>query len=1078
VTHIRCLPDCSYFNRSNLDQFDVNQWYCNYCTITIFPFNNIDENEYFLSAISELCPKSENVPFHLLNQHFFNPFDFNESNTNMHLFDCDPDLQYFNDTSYINSISQCEYFIEDSFNAKSEEMQVGPHTFSLCHLNIRSIPKNLNDLDSYLKMLSTKFTIIGLTETWLTESNAQCYSIEEYKHYFDLRKNRRGGGISLFVKNHITVIERSDLYVQNALCQSLFIELEKDNLNISENVIIGLIYRPPNTDVREFNEYLSDILEKITREMKPIYLMGDFNINLLDIDNHIPSSEFIELLYSNGLYPMITKPTRIQNNSATLIDNIFHNNINASNFNGILYTDISDHLPIFSIDLNTKKHVDSSQPQQNSQFRNISENNIKKFIYKLSNFDWSSVTRDCHGHSAFKSFYNNFQQMYNECFPFKVIKHKYLNRKPWLSLAMQNSIKLKNKLYLKFKKTPSQKNLDTYKTYKRTLNNLMKKAERQHYHNLMEINKFNTKKIWTILKDIINKKKSRSIPNKFKIADTITSDKNRIANGFNDFFVNIGNSLSKNISLSNSDPLQFITSNNQSSIYITGAHENEVKKIILSLKEASAGWDGIHAKIIKRTFHLFSEPLTHVLNLSLSQGFFPSELKVAKVIPLFKSGDTLSLNNYRPVSILPVFSKILERLMYSRILKFINKHNILYKYQFGFRENYSANMAIITLIDKITSAIDNGDYVFGVFLDLRKAFDTVNHQLLLKKLQKYGIRGIALSWFTDYLHERYQYVNFDNHNSLKKQITCGVPQGSILGPLLFLLYINDISNVSKLLFPVIFADDTNIFIKGKDLKDTATILNSELLKITTWLKANKLSINIDKTCYILFTSRRRTIPDYSTIKINGQLIKCVDHTKFVGVTIDSKLSWEYHIRQCKSKVSKGLGILTKARKVLNSDSLLTLYNCLIYPHFMYCIEVWGTAANIYIDSLFKTQKKAIRIIKSAAFRAETSPLFKELKLLPLAEIYKYCLLLFMFKYVKGSHPNIFNDVFLRNTNVSVQSTRQSLNLRIPTCRTELLQKTLRYKGVIEWNYISRKLDHYCSIHSFKKRLKIYLLNDD
>jgi hypothetical protein len=1013
------------------------------------------------------------MPFHLLQQHVFNPFALNDDeDTNVQLFDCDPDLQYFNDTTYINSINKCDYFIEDGFKKKCQTLQTDHNNLSIFHLNIRSIPKNLGDLNSYLSLLETEFTVLGLTETWLTESNVDCYSVEGYKHYYKYRAKKRGGGVSLFIKKEVSLTEREDLNINNSLMESIFVELEKDNFSVSSNIIVGLVYRPPNTDVREFTDLMSDILEKLSNENKLIYLMGDFNINL-DVDSHLPSSDFIETFYTHGLFPLITKPTRVQNNSATLIDNIFHNGIDNRNFNGILYTDLSDHFPVFSISRKCKITSES----QNLCFRNMSYHNIEKFINKLRGFDWSFVKDDTNGKSAFKSFYKAFHQLYDKSFPIKKRQENYLNRKPWLSSAMQNSIKLKNKLYVSFKKSPTLENLERYKDYKRLLNRLMKKAERQHYHDLMESNKYNTKKLWTILKDIINKKKSHSLPTKFKIGDTIITDKTTIANSFNDYFINIGNNLTRNICESNHDPLTYMSGSNPNSLFISEVQQHEVRKIILSLKEASAGWDGMHAKVIRRTFEFYIEPLTHVLNLSLSQGFFPTELKLAKVIPLHKSGDTKSINNYRPVSVLPVLSKILERLMYSRLINFINKHNILYKFQFGFREKHSTNMAIVTLIDKISNALDNGEYVIGVFLDLQKAFDTVNHKILLNKLHRYGIRGIAHNWFSDYLHERYQFVNYDNFTSTRKKITCGVPQGSILGPLLFLLYLNDIYTVSNLLVPIIFADDTNIFINGKNLAETVTVLNEELVKVSKWLNANKLALNVNKTSYMVFRTGRRPLPDHSTVKINETEIKCVEHTKFVGVSMDSKLTWEYHIRHCKAKVSRGIGILTKAKKVLNCTSLLTLYNSLIYPYFTYCIEVWGSASKTYIEPLFRMQKQIVRIIKSASYRAESSPLFKELKLLSLANIYRYCLLVFMFKFVKGLHPPICNDIFTRNVEANQRITRQRYNLKIPRCKTELLKRTIRYKGVSEWNNIEATINHFCSIHSFKRKLKYFLLSE-
>ena len=422
----------------------------------------------------------------------------------------------------------------------------------------------------------------------------------------------------------------------------------------------------------------------------------------------------MDILYSNEFLPLISRPTRISTNSATLIDNIFTNNHDGLNcsINGILVTDISDHFPIF--------HVNQTFPVDGIEScfvtRIYNNRNKQAFSQAISEIHWLETCSASDTQKSFDLFHNKLIFLHNKFFPKTMIKRKYCNRKPWLSEALRTSIRHTNKLYHRYRKIPSVKNETVYKKYRNKLNNILKVAEKKHYHDLIKSHKGDMKKSWAIIKNIVNKHKKPRCQSKFKMSDgSVTENKQIISENFNDFFVNVGPTLAKCIPKIDKSPLQHMGNRVTEPIYLNPVTHEEIKQILFSLKNSATGWDDIGASILKLSSESIVQPLSVVCNISLSEGIFPHQLKIANVIPLYKSDDPMYFNHYRPVSLLCMLSKVFERAMYSRLLAFLETFKILYQHQYGFRRKHSTYMALMVLIDKITKALENGEFIIGVF---------------------------------------------------------------------------------------------------------------------------------------------------------------------------------------------------------------------------------------------------------------------------------------------------------------------------------------------------------------------------
>ena len=754
--------------------------------------------------------------------------------------------------------------------------------------------------------------------------------------------------------------------------------------------------------------------------------MGDFNVNLLDYASHTPTTDFVNGFFSHSLLPSIHHPTRVSEHRASIIDNIYTNATNANLTGGNILTQITDHFPQFLILKNTQiSHIKSESFKYDySKFKE------DKFLEDFNQIDFTYLESNDMGVSTkFDRFLKDLSTLTNKHAPIKKRRSRKeirMKDKPWINSRIQKMMRIRDRVLLRFKKHATDDNLKLYKKFRNRVSNEIKRSKEIYFHNFFSTNTQNMKNLWSGIKTIISHKSSNSSSiNKIKDKEgNVTSEPGRISNIFNDFFVNVADDITKTIPLTPKSPLDYLSNRTSNSLFLTPVTWIEVNDLINILNPSkSVGPNSIPIKLLKILGSSIAPLLAVLVNQSFLSGIFPDKLKIAKVITLFKKGNPELPSNYRPISLLPIFSKVFEKLMYRRLYKFLELNNILYSLQFGFQENHSIDHALVSLTEAVRNTLDNKRFGCGIFIDLQKAFDTVNHKILLSKLEHYGVRGCALEWFRSYLSDRKQYVSVNGSDSNLLSITCGVPQGSVLGPLLFLIYINDLPNASKKLKFYLFADDTNIYCESKDLPNLFKIANKELRAIKRWLDANRLSLNIDKTNYIIFHSSSRNISSDSTIKIGKKHIKRVKFVKFLGLLLDEHLSWKYHLSELSKKLARTCGIFFKIRNLLPLDVLLCLYNALFLSFLQYGLIVWGQTYASYVDPIFRLQKKAVRAISFQPRLSPSLPIFKDLKLLKLSEIFELRLLIFVFDSVTKTSPSCFHNFYSVHLFISITQDR-------------------------------------------------------
>jgi hypothetical protein len=578
-----------------------------------------------------------------------------------------------------------------------------------------------------------------------------------------------------------------------------------------------------------------------------------------------------------------------------------------------------------------------------------------------------------------------------------------------------------------------------------------------------EITKATDKKrvTWNIIKRETGKSSDNMSEKNINIKlnnNQVESNSNKVANLFNDYFTNIAPSLVSNKNSSLDDSYQLLTANEKSiknTIFMSPILRKEVQTAIQNIKnKKSAGVDEIPSSLLKRCSNYICHPLAEIFNLSICEGKFPNKMKTSIVIPLHKKGSKQDISNYRPISLLLSLSKIFEKLMAERIVNFANKYNIFSECQHGFRKGKTTDNATMSLITQITTSLDSKNKVLGMFCDLSKAFDCVNHEILLMKLQYYGIRGVTNTWIRSYLENRQQTVQVNNTKSNLNTVLLGVPQGSILGPLLFLFYINDLpKNVlnSKI---TMFADDTSAIVSAKTERDSESKAHAAMQELEKWFHANKLILNSDKSTSLSFS----WIKSHDN-QINPPLNRST-HLKFLGTIIDEQLTWNQHIKYLRKKLTTAYFALKKIAVLTNQQTVKIVYHAYFESVMRFGLIFWGNSK--YAQKIFTLQKKAVRCITNSKRRHSAKPIFKTLDILPLPSLYIYECLSFVYKN---------NNSFTQNSDTHSHNTRGSTQISIHRHRTTKYEKQANFMCPTLFNKLSEKSKKIKPLSKFQ-----YLLN--
>lgn len=942
---------------------------------------------------------------------------------------------------------------------------------AIFHQNIRGLQSKIDSLEVILDEIKPQ--IIVVTEHNLVSSDFEKLSISGFKVCnFYARTTTSGGGVAILCGGGVkcrplTVPHLSELYDDKLFeCCLAIVKHGKH-----EFVLVG-IYRSPSTGDKVFIDTLYHLCNDLINKYSYVIVAGDININILD--NSSSKKHLCNMLNTLGLKYYVDFPTRVTDETETGIDN-FLSNINFCKINAEgLITVLSDHDgQVLRLSTDGPCNGNNSKTTYKRLFTEENKLTFKKYLKKENWVNVYNATVE----QKYDEFSKIFMYYFNMSFP--RAQTKSTNKKaPWIDANLHTERIKVSELY---QMARLNKDKAIYREAKRQQQHFIKlvnEAKKKYYENKISNSDNVSKVTWNIINTELNNRKTNDDKQITIKHNGITyKDPEEISKLFNKHFIEVTGNIKNNDSMNNTPDNNEIEINK---FRLDPVGETELNKLIDSLKNKySSGFDEIPVNIFKYISKSINKVIIHLINSSFISGIFPQKLKTAKLVPVYKKGDDKEMSNYRPLSLLPTISKMYEKAMYNRLITYLDSNNLIDHSQHGFRKGKSTKTATVQFVESIVDAIDRGEKCVGVFMDLKRAFDTVCHKTLLDILKSLGIIGKPYEWLSSYITDRMQFVEITNItnkrqikvNSNMQYIKNGIPQGSILGPLLFIIYINQLSSKimnKKSCEMTLYADDSNIKISGKSLEEVEYLAKHELVNIYEFLKQQNLSLSIEKTNFISFDAKTNKIKNNVSIMLNENSIKEIQETKFLGLTIDKNLNWNSHVDQVIKKMSSGVFALKRMAKFCSLATLKVLYHGLIQTHLSYNICIYGATSKGNLDRLLIIQKKCIRAMLSLRYDDSVRLYFKTLRIFTV-----YCLYIYdAIMYVKEIQTHLTLNVCTHK-----YSTRNCLAVKLQRHRLEFFTKKTTYAGIKFLRQIPESINKEQSLKAFKSKLKQYLLDN-